>query len=140
MLTEQNTIEYVRGLMDIDILDWQVQLRPEAALAYSLLTEDYNDYSSANAARLVEAVNAAIPPMQFGEGNPNNGHSHHHFKVGRESSMVLYLEVSKGYLPKDFDYKALTHRLEAEGALALADEADVVEDEPSGYVFRWWWD
>lgn len=127
--------------LDPHSLTYQVQMTPDEAREYvEGLPPSYNGWTRAGALRLLDAVNGLIPPMQFNEGNPNNGHPHHKFKVGREGSRVLYVWVAKAYLPDDYNYERLDALLADAGRDAQADEITCQDDTEHGYEFRFWWD
>jgi hypothetical protein len=132
----------IQGILDLDefSLDYGVQVCPEEMLTLANVIGQYNEYTPELATRLVREINALIPPMNFQPGNVNNGRTHHHFKVGREGSRVLYLEIYKGYLPKDFDYAKLTAKLDLLAKAALADEHWATENSETAFTYRMWWD
>jgi hypothetical protein len=78
--------------------------------------------------------------MQFGFDNPNNGHTFHTYQIGKEYSRVLYIEVVKTYITKPFDYARLARQLAAWAVAAGAGEHDVIENSPTAFEFRVWWD
>ena len=126
--------------LDPHALQYHVEMSPEEALAFESRLEGYNEFSANLVAELVKHVNAIIPRMDFGGDNGNNGHTHHAWRVGREHSRVLYLQFRKSHMPKDFDYKKLTKKLEIMGKMARADESDCTVNDESEYKYRWWWD
>ncbi len=135
-------IELIQAVLNLDphCLNYQVEMQPDDALALTSRIGEYNNATEENLTELVKGINAIIPPMHFGEGNPNNGRAHHTFKIGREYSRVLYLAIVKTYLPKDFNYKELINSLNRLAASKEADEYDVIENDTISFTFRMWWD
>lgn len=112
----------------------------------------YNEFNPARVEMGIGEINKLVPPMNFSEtspgfSNPNNGKPHHKFRIGRESSMVLYLDINKFYMPKNFDYTLLENQLASVAKFMKADEFWTTENtEPTGhysqgvFIYRFWWD
>jgi hypothetical protein len=140
----------VQAALALDPLSthWQVELTPEDAHLFVCAAEDYNNFTRADLATLIQRIDHAIPPIQFNPGNPNNGKPHHKYRIGNEGSRVIYLDIHKGYLkgrwaPADYDH--LAQYLKALAVAAHADEYDIDQDidftPPDGlWTFRFWWD
>lgn len=134
--------ETVESLVEIfkamPSLHWRTRVKPAEAAAL------FRAVRRPHIASLIDAVSARIPPMDYGPGNPNTGHSHHEFDIGREYSPVVYLRVVKGYLPADFDLSELALGLKQIAARFKqddSDEADVTSDPDDGtFEFRFWFD
>ena len=139
MYTTKNNKIHAALLLDPHSLRYQVEMTPSEALDFTGQLENYNDFYPESVAELLEKINDLIPAMQFAPNNPNNGRPHHTYRVGRESSRVLYLDIVKAYMPAS-DYAAIAHTLTAWGHKAKADEAWVEEDSESMFTFRFWWD
>lgn len=88
----------------------------------------------------IEQINGLIPLMNFGGDNPNNNNPHHTFDIGREYTRVIYINVVKAYMPKDFSYDKLRSQIEKVAIKHYADEKDVIENTPSFFQMRIWWD
>lgn len=127
-------------LLDTYSNHYQVEMRPDEAMEFTAALDDYNGFDPDRAVKLIERINDLIPPMQFGSGNPNNDKPHHTFRVGREYSRVMYLDVVKAYMPINHDYAKLAGKLGRLGNDVNADEAGVVEDTDGCFTFRFWWD
>jgi hypothetical protein len=136
------TSDAVRAALALDkhFLHYQIEFRPDEAAEFLRATEQVNDTKPDALASLVQTITENVPPMNFGAGNPNNGNPHHTFRIGREYSRVIYLNIIKTYLPSDFDYKSLHTRLDALARQALADECDVEQDDMRRFSYRFWWD
>lgn len=125
---------------------WQAEIDTETLIAYLRKLEHVNDFQPQLIIQQVQKIDQEIPRKQFNEGNLNNGKPHHKWIVGLESSEVLYLKISKFYMPKDYDYTALTRTLSFYGSQMLADNKGVTVNEessdnyPGEYIFRFWWD
>jgi len=101
--------------------------------------------------QLIRAIDKLIPPMGYGkfngQDNPNNGHPHHWYTIGKEYSRVLYVSIAKAYLDSKppfnrpvFDYGRLTSQLDLLAREFRADEHNTTENDDAGYTFRFWWD
>lgn len=134
--------EKVQAVLNLDpcALHYRVRLEPDEMRELAGQFADYNQATSEALVALVGKVDKLIPPMNFGGNNPNNGHTHHHYFVGREYSRVVYLEVIKAYLPDSFDYVALGKGLARIGREAGADETDITANDFGEFVYRFWWD
>ena len=142
---DKSKLAALRGMLKSDFLHWRADVLPDEAEDYfrhfhTNTTRDIYVYSVEEAVR---QINAMIPPMDFGllngEPNPNNGHPHHWYSVGRENSEVLYLHIVKSYLPRSYDYATLAVKLGELGRAMGADENDATETE-TRFEFRFWWD
>lgn len=132
-------------------LDYQLTLSPRETLRFIRKTGSYNTFDPETALKLVKKINALIPREKWrNSDNPNNGKMHHNFKVGREYSRVIYLDIVKGYMPKNYDYEKLAEKLRQLAKEADAQEYTITEDTTlpfdklggitGGFVFRFWWD
>lgn len=132
----------IATLLNLDprCLHWQAKVTPAEALEFSARSEQYNAWTPLRAVTLIEVVNNAIPPMQFGPDNPNTGQTHHTYKVGRSYSRELHVRIVKAYMPNDWDYTLLAAKFRSWGKDAKSDEADVTEETDGCFTFRWWWD
>lgn len=127
-----------------EFLNIHVELTPEQAIEWARRTGGYNEFDPAKVEFLIRAVNTLVPPMNYGPNNPNTGHPHHKWVVGREGSMVLYLRIIETYLPKDFDHEGFEKRLKKLAEEALADEYSYQRRDPAkehwDLKVRFWWD
>lgn len=133
-------------------LHWQVTVKSAELFQILKHLDWYNEFNPARVEAGIEEINNLVPPMNFGETspgfpNPNNGKPHHKFCIGREGSMVLYLDLDKFYMPKDFDYTLLENQLASVAKFMKADEYwTTVNTESSGryslgnFTYRFWWD
>jgi hypothetical protein len=127
--------------LDLCSTQWRVTLRPHELEEFAAHCMSYNNATQENLLRLIHMVSGAVPPMQFGEGNPNNGQPCHNFVIGNEGSRVVYLNIPKGLAPKGrINYAALSDRLDTIARECQADEFCVVEDRDNLYSYRFWWD
>lgn len=115
-------------LLDNHSNHYQVRMDPDEALEFTAALGDYNSFEPAKAVKLIEKINGLFdkPP--------------HTYRVGREYSHVMYLDIVKAYLPAGNDYDALANTLSGWGLEAKADEAGVTEDGNGMFTFRFWWD
>lgn len=125
--------------------DYAITLTPKMAHNFVQIADDYNAFTHNDLENLVMGINKIIPPMNFPNteyctNNPNNGKSHHQFKIGNEGSRVIYLVIRKFYMSKEYDYEKLGEQLSAIGKKSKADEAWSTRNDDSEYVFRFWWD
>jgi hypothetical protein len=132
--------KFIQGALAVDEVSthFRIEFAPDTARAFVRIADAYNGFNQCDLVNLIDAVNDAIPPMLYGPGNPNNGRPHHKFLIGNEGSRVIYVNVTKAYLPASFNYAQLTSKLKAIGRRAHADEMD--ETGTHSYQFRYWWD
>ena len=130
------------AMLDLDTrcLHWQAEVTPTEALEFSARSRQYNAWTPLRAVTLIEAVNKAIPPMDYGPLNPNTGRMHHTYRVGRSYSREMFVQIVKAYMPKDTDYLQLVVDLHEMGRAAAVDFQSVVEETAGSLTFRWWWD
>lgn len=132
-------------------LHWQVTVKSTELLEILKHLDWYNEFNPARVEAGIGEINNLVPPMNFGETspgfpNPNNGKPHHEYRIGREYSMVLYVDILKTYMPKDFCYSQLSNQLAMVAKFMRADEFDVIKDSPHSernpgeFIYRFWWD
>jgi hypothetical protein len=128
--------------MDGDCLHWQAKFTPEQAVEFVQNAQTYNNFTQDGLTKLIKNINELVPKMNFGEGNPNNGKSHHSFSIGNEHSRVIYLSLSKLYLKNlpDFNWARFKSDLQTLGEIANADENNCAEDGEFSFVWRFWFD
>lgn len=139
----QNKVKAAKALFPLS-LHFQVTLNPKETLKFF----NYKKGCPSTMSELIIAINKLIPVKNYPGDNPNNGDMSHNFRVGREYSQVLYLEVIKAYLPKDFDYIELANKLKLLAINAHCDEYMIIENssEPfmdgitGEFLYRFWWD
>jgi hypothetical protein len=124
-------IELLHAL-DVVSMHHRVELRPDEREQFF---EKFDDEALA----LVKAINALVPPMRYGEDNPNTGKPHHTFNVGREYTRVIYVELVAAYFKNDEERRAVAHGIARLATEAGADERDVKE-KPGSTTVRLWWD
>jgi len=123
----------IETLINLDgRLHWNVTLNPIETLAFARVVDP-------ELAKMIREINELIPVINYGPENPNTGHTYHNFKVGRECSRVVYLELVKAYLPKNFNYFDLFGELTALSEKYGADEFTIDEGDRSVSA-RFWWD
>ena len=123
-----NNILEIFNELDNHSIRHQVEFRPNEAAQI----KDVSD--------LVKNINKIIPLMNYPGNNPNNGHTHHKFKVGRECGRVLYLNVVKAYMPKEFNWNHFFGALKELGRDFHADENELHENSSGSMTWRYWWD
>lgn len=131
------------ALLKVDVFThYLVEMSPKDAKAFLAASSKYN-FIPKDIDRIVDVIGEIVPPMQFDEGNPNNGKPHHQFLIGNEGSRVVYLQINKYYMPKDFNYKLLIADLGSTAKRFHADEFFVTKDEEGKhgtFEYRFWWD
>ena len=128
MITTSNLIDTFISLNEISMFH-RVRFNSQEALEIPQLKE------------IIEEINSLIPLMNYPIGNnPNHGKPHHTFDIGKEYSTVIYVNVVKAYMPKDFSYDKLRSQIEKIAIKHYADEKDVIENTPSFFQMRIWWD
>lgn len=123
-------------------LHYRIEYSPEEALALVCDLPDYNNAYSEVLVDLIKTINRAVPVMNFGGDNPNNGHMHHTFDIGREYSRVLYLKIAKTYVKawSPADWEKFIDKMRLAGLTAGVDEFMIMENDKSGLTIRFWWD
>ncbi len=95
---------------------------------------------------VIEAADRIIPRKSYGPDNPNHGRTFHTYRVGREYSAVLYVDILSTYLAPGVTAAELGQRIIEEAqAAARADEAytlPLFQEDPDGdsIAVRFWWD
>lgn len=137
MIEKKSKIDLV---LDLDRLTQEYRVRFEPQEAYEFLARagDYNRATARNLSSLIERINGLVPPMRFPGDNPNNGHTHHWYLIGREGSRVIYLKIAKAYFPKPFPFENLYEGLKMFAESAECDEYDLHDQEESVEVRMWW--
>jgi hypothetical protein len=126
-------------ILDHCALHWQVELSPEDTRTYAEQCLSYNGSTHENVTSLVQMVDEAVPLIDFGGTNPNNGKPCHHYAVGCEGSRVIYLRVHKR-LVHDLDYRALERKLDHIARQCGVDEFWMVANTGAEFIYRFWWD
>ena len=126
--------------LDEEALNWSVTVRPDEAAELAGALGGYNEATPERLAGIIASVDDLIPRKDYGQGNPNTGGMHHEYRIGREYSRVLYVQVVKTYLPDGFDLAALGVRIKEIAKDHRADEAWVTKDTPHDFEFRIWFD
>ena len=126
-------------MLDQHALNWQLELSPEDGRTFAQHCLSYNRSTRENVTALVEMVDQAVPPMNFGGDNPNNGKPCHYYRVGNESSRVIYLLIYKGLAPK-LDWIALEKHLGHIAKECCVDEYWVTVNDDTKLIYRFWWD
>lgn len=142
MVTNVNTqkLNAIKTLNEFS-LRWNVELSPEEAKEAVSQFGQVNEFDGEKVAEMIEEINEIIPTYQGFEGNPNNGRKVHKFKVGKESSEVLYLDISKLSLKsQDVSYSLLEKALKQIAKKYGCDEFWTVENTEYSFVYRMWWD
>lgn len=141
-LARRKTSPLVRAALALDeeALNWSVTVRPDEAAELAGELRDYNEATRERIAAIVESIDAIIPRKDYGEGSPNAVGMHHEYRIGREYSRVLYVQVVRTYLPEVFDLAALAARIKEVAKGNAADEAWVTKDTPHDFEFRIWFD
>lgn len=141
-LTKRKASPLVRAALALDeeALNWSVTVRPDEAAELAAALREYNEATPVRLAAIVASVDDLIPRRDCGDGNPSTGGMHHEYRIGREYSRVLYVQVVKTYLPDGFDLAALATRITKIAKGHRADEAWVTKDTPHDFEFRIWFD
>lgn len=126
--------------LDVVALDYAVRVSPYVAEVFAQQAEGANRATPERVLGLVRAANGLVPGMHA-PGTPNDGRVHHSWRVGREKSRVLYLDVVGAYLNLAVGgLDALTGTLERVGQDAGCDEVKTTMDGLGGFTVRYWWD
>lgn len=150
--TVSRKVEAALALDEVSI-DYRVEMRPDEAREFCRRAPAYNGFTEDDLTRLIDQVGEAIPPMEFGGTNPNNGKPHHRFHVGNEGSRVIYLDVDPSYFrtfrPGEDSpwhgeavptFEGLEGLLGRYAEVANADEFTATRESDVRWTFRFWWD
>jgi hypothetical protein len=113
-------------------LHWNVTVNPVEAIQFGRKVDP-------KLADMVGEISNWIPLMDYGPDNPNTGKAHHKFRIGREYSRVIHLELVKAYFPKGYDYSDLIKRLKKISEKYLTDVFGV-EETDTALTVRFWFD
>lgn len=141
-LALRKTSPLVRAALALDeaALNWSVTVRPDEAAELAAALREYNEATPERLGAIIASVDALIPRKDYGNGNPNTGGMHHEYRIGREYSRVLYVQIVRTYLPEGFDVATLAARIKQVAKGHRADEAWVTKDTPHDFEFRIWFD
>jgi hypothetical protein len=133
----------VDAMLSLDgCLDYQVKCNQAEAECFLSQCEVYNDHDNADLIRLITTIDATVPRRQYNPGNPNNGLRAHDWKIGNESSRVVYLTIctySGAYNGIDLDALVASLCTIAKGC--NADEAwEVERRDGRSLTLRFWFD
>jgi hypothetical protein len=126
--------------LDATGAQYQIEFRADEAVQFVSALPSEEQAAAWGLLGFIKYCNKTIPAMDYGVGNPNTGHSHHRFLIGREYSRVVYLQFAKAYFPKGYDFNKLASRLSARAKRAEADEVNIHENTDMGFKMRVWWD
>lgn len=126
--------------LDEEALNWSVTVRPDEAAELAAALREYNEATPERLGAIIASVDGLIPRKDLGDGNPNTGGMHHEYRIGREFSRVLYVQIVRTYLPEGFEVAALAVRIKEIAKGHRADEAWVTRDTPHDFEFRIWFD
>ncbi|HEY9824862.1 MAG TPA: hypothetical protein V6D19_05400 [Stenomitos sp.] len=127
------------------VRECQIQITPAQLESILPQLDAYNDFNPDQVNAGVCQINKTIPVIDFGNTdygtpNPNNGRVHHHFLIGVEGSTVLYLQIRKAYMPKNFNYEKLEAELKNIAQFMKADEYWITNNDQREFIYRFWWD
>jgi hypothetical protein len=140
MYKEANTefIEAAHKIIPMT-LGIKIKMDPSEMQAFCKTDFDYNGYNNARIGEMCEIIDYITPKMNYAPGNPNNGLMHHNYHIGRENSMVLYIDIVKAYA-KGYDWEEYDQWLESLAKEYQADEFYAIENNEHSFVYRMWWD
>lgn len=155
-MTKQNRYQlaFYKQLVDLS-LQFRVQLPYEEILNVAEAANGYNNFNTSVLREMLKKFDEIIPVQFYNEGNPNNGNRLYRLSIGREGSMVIYLNMS-GYINCGRDLEVIKLIQEKEKELEMiaynigkADEFSIEVEETGGGVnsikvtsleMRIWWD
>jgi len=129
----------------------RIELPYEEILNVAEAADGYNEFTYDRLREMLEHFDQIIPRAYYNEGNPNNGERAYKLAVGREGSMVVYMNL-KGLWSSGGGQEAIKaineNRDELEQAarqIGKADEFDIsYRKDPAGHYeeaeIRIWWD
>jgi hypothetical protein len=110
----------------------QILLTHDEALEYCVAMELSLDKYDVPMLALVKELNRIVPQSE-GVG------IHHKFKVGRVGSPIIYLWISKVYLP-NYDWDAFIPQLDAIAESHQCDSYQLTENTDISFDYLFWWD
>ncbi len=120
---------------------YRIEFTPEQAVAFLETADPQSQCWNSHLANFARAINEAVPRIQFGNQNPNDGQFHHRFLIGREYTRVIYLDIAKAYL-RDVvkDMNGFISELKKIGRDYHAYEVEVERNDDGAILIRYWWD
>ena len=129
-------------------LDMRIQLPYEEVLNMASVDE-YNNFNVDRLKLILDKIDSLIPTTYYNENNPNNGRRLYTLSIGREGSMVVYLNLS-GFSSSDGSREAIRIIREKVQELEIyAREKALVDEFSIDYnsneygeelELRLWWD
>ena len=129
-------------------LEMRIQLPYEEVLNMASIDE-YNNFNVDRLKLILDKIDSLIPTTYYNENNPNNGRRLYTLSIGREGSMVVYLNLS-GFSISDGSREAIKIIREKVQELEIyAREKALVDEFSIDYnsneygeelELRLWWD
>ena len=120
--------------IDRNFGSYQIDMSPDEALAFAELTSS----PSIKLDKLIERINAVIPPINFGPEHKKTGKTHHFFRIGRRNGFrFMDVEIFIGFFQVDYDFMSL---LEGLHVLGTGEGTEVlIEADNNSYSVRMHW-
>lgn len=112
--------------------NYKVRMSPRQAVQFAENCTTYNEITREGLINLIESVNALIPRVR--------GQYAHHFEIGNEGSLVVYVRVPYIEQGRHWDPLVIGNELERLGEEAKASSFHRIEDGPMVGIWRFWWD
>lgn len=132
-------VEALIALETAGSLHHQVELNPAQALEFAAGCEGHG-VDNESLVELVQRINNAVPPMEYGPSNPNTGKAHHKFYVGKEYSRVVYVLLVGNYFPDKKEIARAVRQIEQIGRHLHAQEVSTRTEGADSQRIRLWWD
>jgi len=137
MTTATTEMTIIQSTLSLDNVcsEYRVKFTPEEAQLFCAIRDH-------KLGELLDEIDAIVPVKNYKPGNPNNGHPHHKYLIGREHSRVLYVHVVRAYLPDDEAVQTILSHLARLANEYGADEYGANETmlERNEIEYRIWWD
>lgn len=129
----------------------RIELPYDEILSDAEAAGDYHEFTPDRLREMLERFDQIIPRAYYNEGNPNNGERAYKLAIGREGSMVVYLNLQSLWSSEN-GYEAIQAVSENSDELeriarqiGKADEFDITHrKDAAGYYdeveIRIWWD
>lgn len=113
---------------------YEIDMAPEEALSFVATAPGDSDAVYV----LIDAINRAVPPANFGPNHPRTGTAHHAFQVGRRhGDRVVVLEIFKGYLALDFAFDDLVETIRQHAQIAGSSLDQESDENSHRFTFMW---
>ena len=117
---------------------YEIEMDPEEAKTFAELAPLAGVRSNALLAGMIDAINRAVPPIDFGSEFPQTGKPHHAFSIGRHRGQrIVTVSLSNLYFKPGFDVIELVKEVQWYGQEAGAEIVWVPENNMHSVQMFW---